>query len=306
MRLVVVIQGPLVTYGQGPNNSSNGFSVAETVKKNISAITEEQLPYIYVTWPPKNPTENRILYELKANKLNVSVINVPRWDDPDHRRKHHFSIRRGIELLGLVGNPSDYWVLKLRSDMTMPPSFWSWSKLIVAENDDRLYVSELYRAPFLMGDFIYLAKLNVMLSFLECIEKYGPFKFHPSISSDISVKYSISRGVSTNYMGGFGRLRFLAGSLLLTKKYIRSWNQVLETSLATMPEPIWQEIEWRGRKMRLILDSTGFVFHATCVVTEGNVVRRLANLINDFRRLSSASGASGPLRRLAKGFLKRG
>lgn len=52
-----VIQGPLVTFGQGPNNSSVGFNTYESIVANVERIDKMNSDYIVVTWLPKNDNE---------------------------------------------------------------------------------------------------------------------------------------------------------------------------------------------------------------------------------------------------------
>lgn len=99
MKLGVVIQGPLVTYGQGPNNSRSGFSTLTTIEKNVENIKKNGFCYIVSTWLPTTTEEQNVLFALKHNEIAVCQNTVPKLFDPDHRYKQHYGVFKGAEFI---------------------------------------------------------------------------------------------------------------------------------------------------------------------------------------------------------------
>ena len=60
----VIIQGPLITFGQGPNNSIEGFNSYYTITENIKAINRLGFNYIISTWNANNSDELTIIKQL--------------------------------------------------------------------------------------------------------------------------------------------------------------------------------------------------------------------------------------------------
>ena len=60
MKIGIVIQGPLVTYGQGPNNSNGGFYSLETILENVERMSKFGFCYIVSTWVPLNIQEKEM------------------------------------------------------------------------------------------------------------------------------------------------------------------------------------------------------------------------------------------------------
>ena len=80
-KIGVVIQGPFITYGQGPNNKPEGFNSVETILKNINNIKNSGFKYVLSTWLPQNDSEKIILDNLLKDGINISCNKVPNVSD---------------------------------------------------------------------------------------------------------------------------------------------------------------------------------------------------------------------------------
>jgi hypothetical protein len=180
VKVGVVIQGPLVTFGQGPNNSIEGFETLEDIQSNIAHIEELGFSYVIATWVPMTRREENVLRLLENANLKVLCLETPTIFDPDHRYKQHWGVLSGAKEL-LSEESRITHLCKIRTDMLMPQAFWKWVVEICNVWDDKLYVSELMDRPFYQGDFIYVAQQKRLLGFLEKIVTYENNVIHPSI-----------------------------------------------------------------------------------------------------------------------------
>jgi hypothetical protein len=246
-KIAVVIQGPLISFGQGPNNNSNGFDVRETVKENVRQISARGFPYTVATWSPINQREHDILSMMQVEGVEVNVMPIPTISDPDHRFKHHYGIAQAANIL-----PGDF-IIKIRTDMLMPPAFWDW---IINAIDDRLIVSELI-SPLYLGDFVYAGSRSTVLEFLNTIIEYQGSDIHPSITSDTGLKYLIHK---RNFTLDKSLLRFYVFNKV---ELTTAWNGLIENCINVIPVELWREIKWRGKPMNSILNVDAFKFDAS-------------------------------------------
>jgi len=259
-RVGVIIQGPLVTFGQGPNNSMVGFNVCDTILANVSNMSMYGYCYIVVAWKAVNDQEIAILEALAVQKIELTQVSMPVKFDPDHRYKQHYGVLNGAEtLLGQNSKISHF--VKIRSDMLMPEEFWAWVNKVTSQNTSRLYVSELMSSSFYMGDFIYVAKKNEFIDYLTEIVKYGGYAIHPSIAFDMGIKCCESFGYYLGYkVSLLGRVRFLRSFFLDLEKGRKMWNRFISQHIGVLPESIWTKIVWRDRKIGTFLHSNKFKF----------------------------------------------
>lgn len=240
----LIIKGPLVTYGQGPNNTPRGFNTLETILGNIKESSKRGISHLISTWQPNQSIEAEILQKLTFVNAN-SITLAPPSEDPDHRLKHHYAIRKALDKLNTP------YVIKVRTDMLMPEPFWDW---VQANLDDRLIVSELF-TPFYVGDFIYASSRTTMLRFLDGFLAYGNNVLHPSITTDIGFRFFES----------IKRIRISQWKILYNYALIREpttllWQRFVIEHIEVLPQSIFREILWRGRQIDSFINISAFKF----------------------------------------------
>ena len=257
----VIIQGPLTTYGQGPNNSREGFDAFSAISKNVESIENAGFKYVISTWMPENRAEEGILSKIKARGFNIIVLGVPEEFDPDHRYKHHYGIFIGLNKL--TKDRGIDFIVKIRTDMEMPEDFWGWVAGLEESGDQKLYVSELYNYPFYLGDFIYAARKDVFSEFISSIIKCKGEIIHPCIAADLGAKYCGHLGFFALRKKYFQELHLIFQMLFKGKSLSKTWGAFAGRYLGTMPEDIWSRIIWRGKKIDSFLNSRSFIFNTS-------------------------------------------
>jgi hypothetical protein len=283
MKLGVIIQGPLISFGQGPNNSNAGFDTLETILENVARMKRYGLLYILSTWSPSNEQEQIIIDALKDANINIIHNLSPQLFDPDHRYKQHFGVLKGAEAL-LERCVDITHFVKIRTDMLMPESFWEWVYVISSRNEHKLYVSELMDKPFYQGDFIYLADREIFMAFLTTVVNYKSRIIHPSVAFDMGLKHCEAQNFGVVYgRGFFGRISFLLDFILrtgVTKKY---WNQFISKHIGVMPEVIWIDIKWRGRRIESFLKGAWFKFDNLEITQDIAFFDNLKSLFREYK-----------------------
>lgn len=283
MKLGVIIQGPLISFGQGPNNSSSGFDTLITMLENIARLKKYGLCCIVSTWLPSSEQEQNIIGALE--NANVRVIHnlSPQLFDPDHRYKQHYGALRGAQVLLEKAAIFTHFV-KIRTDMLMPEAFWEWACEVSGRDEKKLYVSELMNRPFYQGDFIYLADRESFLAFLTTVVNYKSRIIHPSIAFDMGIKHCEARNFGVIYgRGFFGRTRFLIDFFLRTGTVRKSWNQFISNHIGVMPEAIWLDIQWRGRKIGSFLEAAWFKFDNSAVTRDIAFRKNMRTMIREYK-----------------------
>lgn len=283
MKLGVVIQGPLITYGQGPNNSNGGFYSLDTILENIERMSKFGFCYIVSTWIPLSKQEQDIINALENASVPIIQNLTPIIFDPDHRYKQHFGVLRGAEgLLGIYGDITH--LVKIRTDMLMPENFWEWACAVCGKDDKKLYISELMHRPFYQGDFIYLADFEVFLKFLTTVINYKDRIIHPSIAFDMGIKNCEAHNFGVVYgRNCVGRISFLVDFIFRTSVIRENWNEFIGKYVGVMPESIWVDIEWRDRSIGSFLNSSSFKFDTLEIPREMKSFGNIINLIREYR-----------------------
>lgn len=241
----VIIQGPLVSYGQGPNNKPEGFDTTDSILKNIENIKALQLPYIVCTWEAESAYEREILSVLESHAVSILTVRTPGVQDPDHRYKHHFGIRQAVAEI-----KNDY-IIKIRTDMIMPDEFWVWITLGL---DKRLVVSELI-TPFYLGDFIYAGERSTVIEFLDSILSHKGNAIHPSITTDLGFKYFEAQ--TGRDLSKYGMLHLY---IMRMKHITIQWEHFAAKAISVVPAQIYQNIIWRDRPIKSIINIAAFKF----------------------------------------------
>lgn len=250
MKHFCIIQGPLITYGQGPNNVKDGYGASHSILTNINTLNLNKIDYLYVTWHPKNSIEESELNILKQKNINYKLLKQPSINDPDHRYKHHYSINISFDYF----NFENYnYILKIRSDQIIPSEIIDY---FLKCDSDKFFVSELMKDnPFYVGDFIYFAKTKIFREFINSQLTNKPF-LHPVIANDIGLKYFITK-TKCSYLLTFFNYLFRP------IKSMHDWMCFTSNNIETLRIKDWEKIIWRGNKISNIINSKPFYFTDT-------------------------------------------
>ncbi len=259
MKWGLVIQGPLVTYGQGPNNVDSGFSAFSTIKTNLSNFYPFVDAIVLSTWEGSDPKFSNEEY----NNFVVIENKLPVTRDPDNRRKQFITTLEGCKYLSL--NTDITHILKIRTDQIINPSIIEWlnSFFDVSNNKNRVgyefqqdylvFSDMLTENPFYMGDFIFAGTKKDMISFCSANLEFTYKNLHPSIGTDYILKYFSLRDV--NFWKYFFKkipLFFQVSNIKnqIAKEY---WLKIKRNCISVMPGIYFESIIWRGKLMTKVL-----------------------------------------------------
>lgn len=258
--LGLIIQGPLITYGQGPNNSQEGYDCFESIVSNVLFALENKINYVICVWEPNNEAEKNIFDRLKEKKYNIIKKHPPTIKDPDHRYKHHYSIKVGLDYLESIGVN---YIIKIRTDMIFNHSILKSNYSKISNNKHVLLISELRYEAFYLGDFIFGGHIAILKQYLNSIlpQNYGT-DFLPSIAEDLGFKYFLYRNnliytVRSKYIF----ISYLFFLMFDYKTFSKKWKSFVIDNIITLDENEWNSIVWRGRKISEILNSNAFIFN---------------------------------------------
>lgn len=246
-----IIQGPLITYGQGPNNNRSGFDAYGSIERNYKLLTARGINVILTTWKEDNNEQHNVHVD-KIERLGLEVYQIekPARFDPDHRYKHHYSIRTTIEK---VCNTFEVnYFCKIRTDQEINTNILDF--ILGNVSQGKMIISELMiDNPFYMGDFIYAGRKDVFFTFLKSqTDIVFPFAF-PIIANDIGIKY-----FSTVYKkSAFATLILY---LFSGGQASREWKTFHDNNIITLKQTDWNNILWRGKGISTIIDSKYFLF----------------------------------------------
>ncbi len=270
-----IIQGPLLTFGQGPNNSSVGYDTFKSILSNIDKINRMGCEYIVITWVPQYVNEQIILENLLSQKINIKIAETPKLEDPDHRYKHHYGINEGIKSLS---EHVDF-IVKIRTDQTYQDEFFEFIKNLYTSNSNKLCVSELYNDPFFIGDFIYAAEKKVFVSFIRGFLKFKSFNLHPCLAMDIGMKYTHSTGYR-EFKRYFPTFYYFVFQADYTRKL---WNGFILKHLVVIPANVRENILWRDKRIGDIVDSSYFKFNSEPIAQNIKFSTRLVSYIRHWK-----------------------
>jgi hypothetical protein len=258
----VVIQGPLITYGQGPNISVSGFNTLETILLNIERIQKIGFEYVISTWEigDYDTESHNIMNQLKTRQAKILISPVPNLFDPDNRLKQKISIIRGIERLQKLNCK---YIVKVRTDMIIPKEFWQEEIHRIVKIKDKIYVSEILNSPFYIGDFIVAGEISYFSKILNSmiIQK----KYHPRIASNDGLQLYNTQDSLDKYSA----VKFLLFLVIRKAKLIRDWEELIKKRIVIGNRNIFENIVWRGLKMSEVIPCEKFIFNGE--VTKFNV-----------------------------------
>lgn len=277
-KIAVIIQGPLITFGAGPNNTPQGFNTLSTILENIKLISDHGFACVLSTWTPKTEEEASILRQLQVAGLKTTVCDAPKAFDPDHRYKQRFGVMRGYEALD--SGALDYFV-KIRTDMLLPDSFWDFIKLQASEDDNILGVSHLFDTPFYIGDFVYFAKRSVFLDFMQAMLDYDGTVFHPAISFDDSFRLLHHKKLCNIHKSQQLFLNYLQIFYFQGDFYAKLWQDFRLVNIISIPKEIFSEILWRDKLMGSFSFMSSLRFDQGLIINKNNLVSTIMLFITD-------------------------
>lgn len=259
----LVIQGPVTTFGSGPNNSKEGFVTDRIILENIQTFAPHVKNIVISTWENCEIDARQFLIETKIIE-NKPVIGF----DFLNQRKQFITTQAGIEWL--KKNTSCTHVLKIRTDQLVPVELISWLQRFYeksqfvkfkGQQENFLIFSEGLRSEsFYAGDFIFSGTVNDLSQFCEAVLSCNHL-VHPMNASDYVLKWLQS--LDPKY---FSKSSSLIRSFLTARNSIAvqsMWNEVLNHRISFIPKEIYKKIQWRGKFMPNILESldTAFFFN---------------------------------------------
>ena len=260
----LIIQGPLVSYGQGPNINKTGYNSFNSVETNINNFLPLISKTVVSTWLNSGFNINKKKYS------DVFLIETPQpQNDPDNRIKQFLSTYNGAKFLSL--NSSVTHVLKIRTDQIIDPKIINWLDWFfnkydclisnTQQQESFLVFSDMLKdTPYYMGDFIFAGKIDDILSFCEKNLLLRHRNIHPSIGKDYVLKY-LSMSTSSFWN------KFSKRVPLLFQIHNASandyWLSVMKTRISVIPNSFFWTILWRGKRMKDVIENSNneFLFY---------------------------------------------
>ena len=264
----LIIQGPIISFGQGPNNVEAGFSALNSIETNITNFSPYVSKIVVSTW------ENSGLnFQDKYLSKVVLIENIVPENDPDNRVKQFASTYSGARHLAL--NSKVTHILKIRTDQVIDPKIIEWFNHFFRKHDNSnseelknqesyLFFSDMIKNNhFYMGDFIFAGKSNDILSFCKSNLQFKGKNIHPEIGKDYILKHLLLN--SSLFWNFFYRnVPFLWQVSNNSNKAIQSyWTYVMKTSMAVIPSSFFWSIIWRNRLMSDVIPDPNkdFIFY---------------------------------------------
>lgn len=255
----LVIQGPVVSYGQGPNNSELGFSSISTIEKNVSNFFQYVSYIVVSTW------ENSGLdFKFNNNNKIVLIENKTIKDcDFDNRRKQFLTTLEGCKYLHL--NTDVTHILKIRTDQLIDPTIIEWLCFFFSNTNPSNRVKRNFQEDYLVfsdmlpdnlfyvGDFIIAGTKNDLISFCSASLHFSQKNLHPSIGVDYVLKYlSLNDKSFWNYFFKILPLLFQISNKRNTSPQAY-WKIIKHSYLSVIPSNYFESIIWRGKLMSDVL-----------------------------------------------------
>lgn len=254
----LVIQGPMTSYGSGPNISKAGFHCLSTIEKNLSHSKFFE-KIVLSTWKGED-FEGRVgLATRSVENLSLIANNPPRWD-PDNRRKQWLSTLYGVQALA---EAKVTHVLKIRTDQYLPVKLIEWitcKKTSRSLNAGKLLASEfLNHELFYAGDFFMAGTLERMTKFAESAGSTASV-YHPSVVMDSVLKYL--KNEDPNFSRVFPSLFPPAASLIALHplNLQRYWESARNQFFIFPKRQDFIAVEWRGNSMEMAIPTNAFGF----------------------------------------------
>ena len=256
----LVIQGPIIGFGQGPNNSKSGFNAYEVIQKNIAAFAPYVEKIVVSTWIGSGFT----LSNDELSKGAVLIENqLPSERDHDNRIKQFTSTLTGISCLKKVLSITH--VVKIRTDQLIDPGLIKWltdfyfnppkgfDKKDTTQKNYLIFSEYRNDSPFYLGDFVIAGEKEDIAQFCKSNLSFGAKNLHPSIGIDYVLKYlyRTDRKLCSHFYAFIPMLWQVANlNNMATQSY---WGNTLHNRFSIIPKYFYEAIQWRGRLMTEVL-----------------------------------------------------
>ncbi len=249
----ILIQGPLITFGQGPNINLKGFRSYDCVIENTLLILAKGITPVLCIWSADTGTAEYSSLErfYKEKGLSILIVDIPAKKDPDHRYKHHFAIYSGLEYCR--ANFDCTFFAKIRTDQHITEVVLD--ELMERSTSAKLLISELMPDNnFYMGDFVYAGKYDTMKRYLQS----------QLFDNQDQVKYStIGTDLGLNYYRSWHKVskwKLILSYLFASKESTKLWGSFINSHLVTLSVESWVTIKWRDKKMTDVVNPDNFLF----------------------------------------------
>lgn len=276
----LVIQGPIIGFGQGPNNSKSGFNAYEVIQKNIEAFAPYVEKIVVSTWVGSG-------FTLSNDDLSKGVAllenQMPSERDHDNRIKQFTSTLAGINFLNQT--PSITHVVKIRTDQLIDPTLIMWltdfyfnppkgiDKKDTTQKNYLIFSEYRKDSPFYLGDFVIAGEKEDVAQFCKSNVSFGAKNLYPSIGIDYVLKY-LFRTDRTLHSHFYAFIPMLWQVANLNNMAAQSyWANILHNRFSIIPKYFYETIQWRGRHMTEVLSPeviAGFSFFEEWSQTRGS------------------------------------
>lgn len=256
-----MIQGPVTSFGSGPNDSIGGFFTYPVIFENVKTFAPFVKNIVLSTWEGCGINPNQIDPELKI------IENKPIQEfDFLNQKKQFLTTQSGVDWL--KSNTNCTHALKIRTDQLVPVELILWlknfyenSNFHADKQEDFLIFSEALKAEsFYAGDFIFAGTVNDLSNFCSAVLS-SEGAVHPMNSSDYVLKWLQSLDGKYLSKQSIWMRSFLTARNTLAIQSL--WIEVLKNPISLPPKDIYKKIYWRGKPMPDILESidTAFFFN---------------------------------------------
>jgi hypothetical protein len=264
----IIIQGPIISFGQGPNNVKAGFSALNSIENNIKNFLPYVSKIVVSTWE-----DSGLNFQDKYSSKVVLIENIVPDKDPDNRIKQFASTYSGAKYLTL--NSKVTHILKIRTDQVVDPKIIEWFNHFFTKHynsinkelkhqESYLFFSDMMKNnPFYMGDFIFAGKSNDIVSFCKSNLQFKGKNIHPEIGKDYILKYLLLNS-SLFWKFFYKKIPFLWQVSNNSNEAIQSyWTYIMNTGMAVIPSSFFWSIIWRNRLMSDVISDSNreFVFY---------------------------------------------
>jgi hypothetical protein len=276
LKVGLIIQGPIISFGQGANSIKLGFNSFDTIKTNIEDISMKFHNSVFVVW--ENDYKD---YDLDKLAIKKVIAKPPaKFKDLDNRKKQIIGMKAGLDYLN-AENSYDL-IVRIRADQEIPilaidSIFEQFHDPLVLET--KIMFSEHMKSePFYLGDFVIAgSRKNLELFIYSNLKKHSPWV--PMIGKSLSIKYlyEVESTIQKQFRIKFAfyfQLMFLYKSDL-----VNYWAGFKDKYFVFLPREHFLKIKWRGKAMEDIMDWSSFSF--------GSEAPNLTKQINSFEIFSS-------------------
>jgi hypothetical protein len=251
----LIIQGPTISYGQGPNVNKEGFNSIQTIFENIKNFIPFVNKIVISTWDQSNLN----LQPYTQDDRNIFLIeSITPKNSYDNRLKQFISTYAGVNFIKNNFNDVTH-VLKIRTDQLIDPNLIKWltdiylqqniSKELSRYNqEDKIIFSDsLISTSFYLGDFIFAGRINDIYTF--CKANLLKNNIHPTIGIDYILKY-LKFTDKDFYQYFFSNVPItLQISNNKQEFFNNNWHYLYKNRFLVMPQQYFDSIVWRGKKI---------------------------------------------------------